>query len=157
MADSKIPGSVFGVQIGNKWLQCQAEATLNTTVNVTEDELCKDFSGTSGADAIPFLTRTADSRDWSIDVSGALLKDSFAAANADVDLGKLFVDGAVYVDNVLFRTALNQDSVDHDVIYSGAAILTSFNITAGATGANTTAATFTGNGALTRTVTPVTT
>ena len=157
MADSKIPGSVFGVMIGSKFLQCQAESTLNTTVNVSEDELCKDFSGTSGADAIPFVTRTADSRDWSIDVNGSLLKDSFAAANADIDLGKLFIDGAVYVDSVFFRTAIGQDAVDHDVIYSGPAILTSFSLTAGTTGANTTSATFTGNGALTRTVTPVTT
>lgn len=156
MADSKIPGNVFGVQIGSVFLPCQTTATLNMTVNVSEDDPCKVLDGSAGG-GIPYVTRTADSRDWSIDVDSSLLRDSMAAANADTDLGQLFVDGTVAIDNVLFRTAINQEASDVDVIYSGPAILTSFSISAPATGANTTSATFSGNGALTRETVPVTT
>jgi len=157
MADGKLTGNIFGVQVNGEWLDCQTSATLNTTVNVSEDAPCKVLDGTGDASGIPFVTRTADSRDWSIDVDGSLLRDSMVSANADIDLGKLFVDGDVYIDAVYFRTAIGQTQSDVDAIYSGPAILTSFSITAPDTGAATTSTTFTGNGTLTRTTVPVTT
>ena len=118
-------------------------------------ELCKELE-TEGA-TIPFKTFTADSREWSIDVSQSLLKDSFATLNNAINLGKLFVDGNIEIASILFRTKVDQNFADNDMIYEGAAILTNFSITAPSTGANTTSATFQGNGILTATFPPKTT
>lgn len=157
MADSKIPGSVIGVQIGSAWIDCQAEATLNIIANVSEDEPCKVLDGSAGSGKAPWITRTVDTRDWNIDVSGSLLRTSLNAENAGVNLASLIINGDMEIDNVIFRTAENQESSDVDFIYSGPAILTNFSLTAPATGANTTSATFSGNGPLTESLIPVTT
>jgi len=156
MADNKVSGSIIGVQIGTAFLQCQAEATLNMIGNVSEDAPCKVLDGTSTS-GIPWVTRTVDSKDWNVTVNQSLLRDSLAAENDGVNLGKIFIDTDLQVANVLFRTAEDQEAMDSDMIYSGPAILSGFSITAPATGANTTAATFSGNGALTYQFIPVTT
>jgi hypothetical protein len=155
MASNKIPGNIIGVQIGDDWLQCQAEATLNMVGNTSEDELCKKLEA-EGDDA-PWKTFTIDSREWSIDVGQSLLKDSFATLNDPVNLGKLFIDGDLEIASILFRTKVDQQFADNDMIYEGAAILTNFSVTAPSTGANTTSATFQGNGALTYSFPPKTT
>lgn len=155
MATNKIPGNIIGIQLGDNWLQCQADATLNMTANTSEDALCKELE-TEGEDA-PWKTHTVDSREWNVDVSQALLKDSLATLNNDVNLGKLFIDGDLEITSLLFRTKVDQQFADNDMIYEGAAILTNFSITAPATGANTTSATFLGNGALTYSFPPKTT
>lgn len=147
MATNKIPGNIIGLQLGNDWLQCQAEATLNMVANTSEDALCKELE-TEG-DTAPWKTFTVDSREWSVDVAQSLLKDSLATLNNDVNLGKLFIDGDLEITSLLFRTKVDQQFADNDMIYEGAAILTNFSITAPATGANTTSATFQGNGPLT--------
>lgn len=155
MASNKIPGNIIGVQKGDTFLQCQAEATLNMVANTSEDELCKELETES--DAAPWKTFTVDSREWNIDVSQALLKDSLSTLNNDINLGKLFIDGDLEFDSILFRTKVDQQFADNDMIYEGAATLTNFSITAPATGANTTSATFQGNGALTYSFPPKTT
>lgn len=155
MPDNKLSGSIIGVQIGSKRLQCQAEAVLTLTTDTSEDALCKPDDVSESA--IPFKTYTATSRGWNITVNGSLLKDSFTTLNDDVNLAKLFIDGAVNIDNVYFRTLPDQQFEDNDMIFNGAAILTNFAITAPVTGAVTTAATFQGNGALTYTFPPKTT
>lgn len=155
MASNKIPGNIIGVQIGDDWLQCQAEATLNMVANTSEDELCKELE--SETTDVPWKTFTLDSREWSIDVGQGLLKDSFATLNNAVNLGKIFIDGNLEIASILFRTKTDQQFADNDMIYEGAAILTNFSITAPATGANTTSATFQGNGALTYSFPPKTT
>lgn len=155
MATNQIAGNIIGVQIGDDFLQCQAEATLNMVVNTSEDPLCKQLE--AEGDAIPFKDYTAVSREWSIDVSSSLLKDSFATLNNAINLGKLFVDGNVNISSILFRTKVNQQFADNDMIYEGAAILTNFSITAPTEGSNTTSATFQGTGELTATFPPKTT
>lgn len=155
MATNKIPGNIIGIQLGSDWLQCQAEATLNMVANTSEDALCKELESES-SDA-PWKTFTVDSREWNIDVAQSLLKDSLATLNNGVNLGKLFIDGDLEIASILFRTKVDQQFADNDMIYEGAAILTNFSITAPATGANTTSATFQGNGALTYSFPPKTT
>jgi hypothetical protein len=157
MADNKIPGNIIGVQIGSTWLACQADASLNIVANTSEDALCKVLDGGEGAGQAPWKTFTVDSREWNISVSAALLKDSLAAANYGQNLAKLIIDGDMEIANVLFRTATDQEFADYDMIYSGAAILTNFTVNAPATGANTTDATFQGNGALVYSYPPKTT
>lgn len=156
MAD-KIPGNVIGVQIGSTWLQCQADASLNIVVNTSEDALCKKLDGTGDTGTAPWKTFNIDSREWDISVSGSLLRDSLASSNDPVNLAKLIIDGDMAITNVLFRTAQDQTASDFDMVYSGPAILTNFTLNGPASGANTTSASFKGNGDLTYTYTPVTT
>lgn len=155
MATNKIAGNIIGVMIGNKWLQCQAEATLNMVANTSEDAICKELENPTTD--VPWKTFTLDSREWSIDVSQSLLKDSFTTLNNAVNLGKIFIDGDLEIASILFRTKTNQQFADNDMIYEGSAILTNFSITAPDTGANTTSATFQGNGELTYSFPPKTT
>lgn len=155
MPDNKLSGSIIGVQIGSTRLQCQAEAVLTLTADTSEDALCKpDDVSESGT---PWKTYTATARGWNITVNGSILKDSFATANDDVNLAKLFVDGNIEIDNVYFRTLADQQFSDNDIVFNGAATLTNFGITAPVTGAATTAATFQGNGPLAYSFPPKTT
>lgn len=156
MATNQIAGKIIGVMIDDEWLQCQAEATFNGTVNTSEDPICKDLESDDTND-IPFKDFTPDTREWSIDVSSALLKDSFTILNAGVNLIKKFIDGNVVIDSVMFRTKVGQQFADNDMIIEGSAILTNFSITAPATGSNTTSATFQGTGAPTYSFPPKTT
>lgn len=154
MAVNTIPGKLIGVRIGGTWLNCQVDSTLNLTVNVTEDDPCKPSPDDLASGDVPWIERTADTRDWSIDVSQKLLKDSLAAANPD--LGELIIEGNIDVE-VEFMTLPGQTTSNYDFVYSGSGILTNFTLNAPAVGAATTDATISGNGALTYTKVPVTT
>lgn len=157
MATNQIAGKIIGVMLGSTWLQCQAEATLNMVGNTSEDPICKELEADEETDAAPWKTYTVDSREWNITVNQALLKDSFSTLNNDINLGKLFIDGALDISSIMFRTKVNQQFADNDMIYEGSAILTNFSVTAPQTGANTTSATFQGNGPLTYSFPPKTT
>lgn len=153
---NQIPGNIIGVQIGDEWLQCQAESTLNIVLNTSENPICKVLDGT-GTPGAPFKNFNADTREWNITTNNALLKDSFATANNGVNLAKLLIDGNYYINSILFRTAQDQQFADNDMIFEGSALLTNFSITGPATGANTTSATFQGDGELTYSFPPKTT
>lgn len=158
MANS-VPGKIIGIRIGGKWLACQTDATLNITVDVTEEDLCKpdgDVAPTS-ENAIPWKERTADSRDWNVDFNSKLMRDSLSTANAAVDVAGLIIAGNVYVDDFEFSTANGQTYSDYDFVYSGKGILTNFSLAAPESGAATQTSTITGNGPLGRTKVPVTT
>lgn len=154
MASNKVPGNIIGVTFGGVWYRCQTDATLNLTVNVTEEDACKPEPGDEIAGDIPWVERTADSRDWSIDFSANLMRNSLAASNPDI--GKLIVDGDVDVE-VQFMTRVGQTKSDYDFVYSGSGIVTNFTMNAPVTGGATTESTVSGNGALTYVIAPVTT
>lgn len=154
MANS-VPGKIIGVRVGGVWLNCQTDATLNLTVNVSEEDPCKpDGDALTTENSIPWVERTADSRDWSIDFSAKLMRDSLASANDPADIAGLIIDGTVNAE-VEFATADNQTYSDYDFVYSGSGIITNFTLNAPASGAATQDATVTGNGPLTRAVVPV--
>lgn len=149
MASNSVPGKIIGIRLGGVWLKCQTDATLNLSVNVTEEDPCKPDGDVTDADAIPWIERTADSRDWSVDFNAKFLRDSLSTENAPANVAKLIIDGDVYVEDFEFLTAENQDFSQFDMVYSGSGILTSFTFNAPTTGAANTTATITGNGALT--------
>lgn len=154
MASNKVPGSIIGVTIGGVWLKCQTDATLNLTVNVTEEDPCKPNPDDEISGDLPWVERSADSRDWSIDVSAALLRNSLEAGNPDI--GNLIIDGDVDVE-VQFMTRAGQTKSDTDFIYEGSGILTGFSFNAPVTGSATQDTTIAGNGPLAYTKVPVTT
>lgn len=154
MAVNTTPGNIIGVRLGGIWLDCQVDATLNMTVNVTEDDPCKPNPDDLEQGSTPWVERTADTRDWSIDFSQKLMKDSLAAANPD--LGEMIINDEINVE-VEFMTLPGQTKSNYDFVYSGTGILTNFTLNAPVTGAATTDATISGNGALTYVKVPVTT
>ena len=157
MATSTVEGKIIGVSVGGKWLLCQVDSTLAITVAMTEQDLCKPDGDTapSGTNNIPWINRTADSRDWNIKVSQNLIRQTLAAAN--FDFGQNLVNGNVYLDNVLFKTATGQTESDNAFVYSGSAIISDFSLSAPTKGGAKIDTTLTGNGPLTYTKTPVTT
>ena len=158
MASNKVPGSILGIRIGGQWLECQTDATLNITVNVSEEDPCKpDGDSVSPNNEIPWVERTADSRDWSVDFSSTLMRDSLNTANNPSNVAKLIIDGDVYVEAFEFATANNQARMDSDMVYSGSGILTNFTLNGPATGSATMDSTISGNGPLTYSYVPVTT
>lgn len=152
MASNKVPGSIIGLRIGGVWLRCQTDATLNLTVNVTEEDACKPDAGDPEASDIPWVERTVESRDWSMDFSTNLMRNSLAASNPDV--AKMIVDGDVEVE-VEFITRPGQTKSDNDFIYAGSGIITGFTLNAPQTGVATTDSTIVANGPLTYDVIPV--
>lgn len=152
MASNKVPGSIIGVLIGGEWYRCQTDATLNLTVNVTEEDACKPEPGDEAGADVPWIERTADSRDWNIDFSAGLMRNSLEAGNPDI--ARLIVDGDIDVE-VQFVTREGQTKSDVDFIYSGSGILTGFTLNAPVTGSATTDTSIVGNGPLTYTKIPV--
>lgn len=157
MATSTVEGKIIGLSIAGKWLTCQTDATLAITVAMTEQDLCKpdgDVAPNSSTN-IPWINRTADSRDWNIKVSQNLIRDTLAASN--FDFGQNLVNGNVYIDNVLFKTALGQTESNYGFVYSGSGIISDFSLTAPTKGGSKIDTTISGNGPLTYVKTPVTT
>lgn len=152
MASNKVPGSIIGVRYGGVWLRCQTDATLNLSVNVTEEDSCKPDADDEAATDIPWVERSIDSRDWGIEFSQNLMRNSLATENPDT--AGLIIDGNVEVE-VEFMTRPGQTKSDYDFIYSGSGILTGFTLNAPATGTATEDSTIVGNGPLTRDVIPV--
>lgn len=157
MATSTVEGKIIGVSVGGKWLLCQTDATLAITVAMTEQDLCKPDGDVApvGTNNIPWINRTADSRDWNIKVSQNLIRATLAAAN--FDFGENLVNGNVYLDNVLFKTAAGQTESDYGFVYSGSAIISDFSLSAPTKGGAKIDTTLSGNGPLTYVKTPVTT
>lgn len=151
MASNKIPGSIIGMTIAGTWYKCQTDATLNLTVNVTEEDPCKPNPGDVDG-GLSWVERTADSRDWTMDFSSALLRNSLEAANPDI--ARLIIDGNVAVE-VQFMTSSGSGKTDVDFIYAGSGILTGFTLNAPVAGSATTDTTIAGNGPLTYTKIPV--
>lgn len=156
---TSVPGKILGIRIAGVWLACQTDATLNMTVNVTEEDPCKPDGDAevSAANSIPWVTRTADTRDWSMDFSNKLMRDSLKVSNNAQNIAKLIIDGTVYIDDVEFASADGQTASDTDLIYSGPGIITSFTLNAPESGPATMDNTISGNGALTYSYIQVTT
>lgn len=152
MPSNKIPGSIIGLTIGGTWYKCQTDATLELVVNVSEEDPCKPNPGDAASGALSWVERTADSRDWNMSFSAALLRNSLAAANPDI--ARLIVDGNVAVE-VQFMTRTLSGKTDMDFVYAGSGILTGFTLNAPATGSATTDTSIAGNGPLTYTKIPV--
>lgn len=155
-----VPGSIIGIRLKDSeavtdpvWLNCQVDATLNLAVETEEDEPCKPSpDNIEEVGDVPWAEFTPTSRNWNIDFSQKLMRNSLAALN--VDISDLIITGKVYVE-VEFMTTPGQTKSDYDFVYAGTGILTGFTLNAPATGASTSDSTIQGTGAITRTVVPV--
>lgn len=152
---NKLPGRLLGVTVNGVYYKCQTSADLNLTAATTTDETCKPDQGTSG-DPIGWVTRTVDSKDWTITFSAKSFADGLGASgNA---LSRLFIEGDLSC-TAHFMTNPNQGDgiISTDVLYVGEGLLSGLKINAPEKGSSTYDATIVGNGPLTITETDRTT
>lgn len=150
-----LPGRLLGVTINGTYFKCQTTADLNFSAAVTEDDTCKPDQGTD-SDPIGWVTRTVDSKDWTITFSGKAFADGLGASgNA---LSRLFIDGDLGV-TAHFMTNPDQGDgiISTDVLYEGEGLLTGLKLNAPEKGSSTYDVTIVGNGPMTITETDRTT
>lgn len=154
MAQS-IAGKFIKVKVNGVEYRCQTDATLTLTVNMTENDPCKpsDALVTAGQ-LIPYVTRTADTRDWTLTFSAQAFADAIGAS--ELELSDLFINGALSV-TAQFLSTPTQTTWPNGFLYEGAGILSSLTINAPEAGNATYDAEITGNGPLTKTLIPITT
>lgn len=145
-----LPGRLIGVKIGGQYFKCQTNADLTLTGATTADETCKPDQGVEG-NPIGWVTRTVDSKDWTITFSAKNFADGLG--NSGYDMSRIFIDTDLSV-TAFFMTNPDQGSGDFisaDWVYEGEGLLTSLKINAPEKGSSTYDATIEGNGPLTLT------
>lgn len=153
---SATQGKIWQVKVGDKVIKCQTDATLNATVNTSENDPCKP-TGELGDD-ITWLTYNEDSRGWEISFSGQAFADSITDPLTQADFLELFCSGDIKVE-VDFYTNTSVKGFDGTqvITYSGEGLMTSISLNAPTAGVATYDVTIQGNGALTSSRVPYTT
>lgn len=146
-----IGGKLLAVTVNGVRIRCQTDATLTLTTNMTDDDPCKPDDNTPAAEA-SYVTRTVDSRDWTLSVSAKSFLDNIEMNQSD--LSELFIQGNLDAE-VEFLSTPGQHNYPEDVVYSGSAIISSITINAPASGASTHDTEFSGNGPMSITRIPV--
>lgn len=100
MANERIEGKVVGVKVEDRFLRCQADATLNVTINTEADEECKpldyvDDNVTSTGGSVTWADNTATTAEWTCDVNAGMFYDTVVG---EID----FLDEVINKDNVVF-------------------------------------------------------
>lgn len=147
-----LPGKVIGVTIDGDFIDCQIDATLTKTNNVTETTGCKPSpDGTyKGASTVG---RTVDTSDWTITMSAKAFADAVTVNQNDI-AEKMDTNPIV---QVTFQTTQTTDfDFEEAWVYEGEGILTDFTINAPQDGEATWDTTIVANGTpLTLTRTPI--
>lgn len=150
-----LQGKLISVSINDNPIRCQMDATLGITQEITENEPCKP-TATETTDGAGWTTHTTASRSWTITVTAKTFADVLNGFLDQNDIADLMIAGTSSV-NVVFETTRTLD-YDHDTIwmYEGVGTLTSFTINAPQDGESTWDFEITGNGAIQKTETPIT-
>lgn len=154
MANSKvIPGKLILASTGDTAFDCQQDATLSITYNITQEEPCKP-DPTETYRGFSWQTSTTDSAAWEITFT---LKATDANANNQNSI----LDTLVNTGNemsIAFETSSAQGTgLQFASLFEGDGLISSFSWNAPSAGESTVDVTVTGNGEPTFTVTPVTT
>lgn len=127
-----ISGKLLRVKFGDKYLQCQLDATLNVTVNTSEDETCKP-SGATVESATSWITNTVDSVGWNISVNAKAFLATVGTELTQSDILELIVDGNLEGE-AEFLTTPGQHNNPEDIVYEGNVIISNFSLNAPASG-----------------------
>lgn len=145
-----VSGKVIQSTIDGERLNCQLEGSLSLSQDFENEEACKpDYAGS--ASAITWVTQTAGDKSWEITGSGKV-EDTFTQTTA-LALDKHFIESNEPIE-VTFGSV--DPTLANTITYTGSAFISSWSLTAPTTGSATYEYTLTGNGAITRTVTPKT-
>ena len=145
--NERIEGKVVGVKADGTFLRCQADATLNITINTETDDPCKalDYTGTDVGgvtNVIDWEDPSVSTGSWTIDVSKSMFYDSL---EDEVD----FVDQVLNEDNAIFGVQFvipSNGAGTFSRIFEGDAILTSIALGAPSSGKATEDLSFQGKG-----------
>lgn len=154
MANSKvIPGKLILASTGGTAFDCQQDATLSITYNLTQEEPCKP-DPTETYRGFSWQTSTTDSASWEITFT---LKATDANSNNQNTLLNALVNTGNEM-NIVFETSSAQGTdLQFSSIFEGDGLISSFSWNAPSAGESTVDVTVTGNGEPTFSVTPVTT
>lgn len=154
MANSKtIPGKLIVVSIGDNPLDCQQDATLNITYNLTQDPACKPDPADTYT-GLSWQTSTTDSAAW--DISFTL-----NATDTDQNNQNSLLDALINTGNdveIAFETSsANGTGLEFASVFEGEGLISAFTWNAPSEGVSTVDITVTGNGEPTFTTVPATT
>ena len=130
-----IAGKLLRVKIGDKYLRCQLDATLDFTNTFEEDEACKP-EVTGSVPAGTWVERDASeaTQDWSISVSARAFLDVLEGDSLHQgDIMALIVDGDLSVE-VEFLSTPGQHSHAADMLFEGTGLIENFSLSAPVTG-----------------------
>src|SRR3546814_443336 len=127
-----ISGKLLRVKFGDKYIQCQLDATLNMTVNTTEDEACKP-SGETPETSTSWITNTVDSQGWNISVNAQAFLDTVGTELTQADILELMVDGNLEGEAEFLSTP-GQHNYPEDQLFEGTVLISDFSLNAPASG-----------------------
>src|SRR6478609_8860715 len=139
-----IAGNLIAVTVNGQKQRCQTAGTLSITTNLTTEPACKPDDATPPESA-GWVSQSVDSKAWNVTVSMKAFLDDLQLNGHD--LAELIISGQPDVE-VEFGSTAGQHDYPEDIVYSGPAIISSWNFAAPATGGATHDVTFTGNGPL---------
>jgi hypothetical protein len=144
-----LPGKLLGIRTNGKYWRCQTAGDLTLTGATTDDDTCKPDQG-ADQDPIGWVTRTVDSKDWTMTFSAKAFADGL---DGNIfDLANEFIDGDLNVEaDFMTNPDLGDGVISTDYLYSGTGLLTGIKINGPEKGSSTGDITITGNGPLSHT------
>lgn len=142
MANKVIPGKLLLVKMGDDFFNCQQDASLSITYNLTQEDPCKPdpselYKGFS------WQTSTTDSATWEISFT---LKATDANANNQNSLLNQLVNTGNSVEISFETSDASGTDLEFASVFEGDGLISSFTWNAPANGESTVDVTVTGNG-----------
>lgn len=154
MAKSKvIPGKLLLATAGGTAFDCQQDATLTITYNLTQEEPCKP-APTEPYKGFSWQTSTTDSASWEITFT---LKATDANANNQNSILNTLINTGNKMSITFETSPASGTGLAYASIFEGDGLISSFTWNAPSSGESTVDITVTGNGAPTFETVPTTT
>lgn len=142
MANKVIPGKLLLVKMGDDFFNCQQDASLAITYNLTQEDPCKPDPSESYK-GFSWQTSTTDSATWEISFT---LKATDANANNQNSLLNQLVNTGNSVEISFETSDASGTGLEFASVFEGDGLISSFTWNAPANGESTVDVTVTGNG-----------
>lgn len=154
MANSKvIPGKLIVVTANDVAFDCQQDATLSISYNLTQEDPCKP-DPTESYTGFSWQTSTTDSASWEISFT---LKATDATQNNQNSILNALINTGNQMSIAFETSGAANTGLDVASVFEGDGLISSFTWNAPSTGESTVDVTVTGNGEPTFTTVPATT
>ena len=142
MANKVIPGKLLLVKMGDDFFNCQQDASLSITYNLTQEDPCKP-DPSEPYKGFSWQTSTTDSATWEISFT---LKATDANANNQNSLLNQLVNTGNSVEISFETSDASGTGLEFASVFEGDGLISSFTWNAPANGESTVDVTVTGNG-----------
>ena len=142
MANKVIPGKLLLVKMGDDFFNCQQDASLSITYNLTQEDPCKPDPSESYK-GFSWQTSTTDSATWEISFT---LKATDANASNQNSLLNQLVNTGNSVEISFETSDASGTGLEFASVFEGDGLISSFTWNAPANGESTVDVTVTGNG-----------